>query len=349
MSNRRNVPRLRSRSARKKGRFRNLSSTAKVITVTLAVVIVIALAVAATIGFFLWRLSSSYNENVETIAVPFPDEELRPQKDEDDNSQNILLIGSDTRGEIDEGILKGPQDGRSDTIMLAHIPNDRDDVVFVSVMRDSWVDIPGYGANKVNAAMAHGGVPLTVQTLEALLDIRIDHVALIDFAGFRGLTDALGGVTVNNNVAFSSGGHDFAEGEITLNGDEALTFVRTRKAFDDGDYQRVRNQQKYMKGVARQLISRDTLSSPGKIINVVDELSPFLTVSEDLTAGYFVSLAPSMRDVRQENLIFITAPTEGPAWSDDGQSIVLLDPEGMKELREAFKTDTLAEYASDHS
>lgn len=343
------VPPIRSkRPQKKKGWFRNLSATAKTLTITLAVIVSLALVIAGLAGAFFWRISSSYNKNTEVIAVPFPEEEHRPKKDPEDKSQTILLVGSDTRGEVTDDILVGPQGGRSDTIMLARIPHDRDEIVFVSIMRDAWVNIPGYGMNKVNAAMAYGGVPLMVRTLEDLIGARIDQVALIDFEGFKGLTNALGGVTVNNSVPFTAGGHSYAEGPITLDGEQALMFVRTRKAFADGDYQRVRNQQAYMKGLATKLLSRETLTSPGRIVSAVDEISPFLTVSEGLGVGYATSLAPSMRNIRSEDLLFMTVPTEGPAWSDDGQSIILLDEKGMEELREAFKTDTLVEYWETH-
>src|SRR5690606_401872 len=105
----------------------------------------------------------------------------------------------------------------------------------MSIMRDNWVNIQGHGEAKINAAVAYGGIPLAVNTVENFIDARIDHVALIDFESFKGLTDAVGGVTVNNTIAFDSinGGHgfSFAQGEITLNGDEALAFVRERYAF----------------------------------------------------------------------------------------------------------------------
>lgn len=338
---------LPSRRSTRKGKSgKPMSRGLRTLIVTVGVVVALALAATAFMGFLFWRLTSAYEGNVETIAVPFPDEENRPVRP-DDNSQTILMIGSDTRGEADEGILVGPQDGRSDTIIIARIPDDKEDIVFVSVMRDSWVDIPGYGPNKVNAALAYGGVPLAVETLETLFDTRIDHVAVIDFNGFEGMTDALGGVTVNNGEAFEAQGFTFEQGPITLNGEEALAFVRTRKAFADGDYRRVANQQAYMKGVASQVLSRDTLTSPGKVIDVVEEIAPFLTVSEGLSSAYLVKMAPGLRNIRSSDLLFTTAPTEGVGTSDDGQSIVLLDPKGMEKLRQAFHDDTLVEYVLD--
>lgn len=297
------------------------------------------------IALFLWNLTSTFDKNADFLleSEVFPQEQSRPAEREDE-AQTILLLGSDTRAEVDPDALEQGQDSRSDAIMVARIPADRSGIYITSIMRDSWVDIPGHGDDKVNAAFAYGGIPLTVATVEQLLDTRIDHVAVIDFEGFKGLTNALGGVTVNNSIAFSAGNYQFNEGEITLNGDQALTFVRERKSFVDGDYQRVRNQQAYMKGLISELLSRDTLTSPGKISDAVAAISPFLSVDEGLTAGYIIGLAPELRSIRSGDIHFMTLPTEGVGWSPDGtQSIILLDGAGMEDVRKAFHDDTVGD------
>ena len=95
----------------------------------------------------------------------------------------------------------------------------------MSIMRDSWVEIPGRGDNKINAALAIGGVPLTVQTVENLLDTRIDHVAVLNFEGFAAITDVLGGVTVNNERAFTPNtlpDTRIPDGGVAINGEGAL-------------------------------------------------------------------------------------------------------------------------------
>src|SRR5690606_3044864 len=126
-----------------------------------------------------------------------------------------------TRGTGDGDELRG----RADTIMVVHVPADHETVQVMSIMRDNWVPIPGRGEAKVNAAMAWGGMPLMVETVESLIDTRIDHVAVIDFESFKGLTEAVGGVTVDNPRSFRAvSGQRFEEGEITLIGDDALAF-----------------------------------------------------------------------------------------------------------------------------
>src|SRR5690606_2503774 len=139
---------------------------------------------------------------------------------------------------------------RSDVMMLVHIPADRSGVYIMSFPRDLYVDIPGHGKDRINAALAFGGVPLTVTTVENYTGVPIDHVALIDFEGVKSLVDSLGGVEVDVPQDFESGGHRFTEGTQHVDGEQALAFVRARKNFADGDFQRNRNQQSLLKGIA---------------------------------------------------------------------------------------------------
>ncbi len=313
----------------------------RTLLVVLGVVTALVLAAAAIIGWFGWRLASTFNDESEVIPNVFPEAQL-PEREDD--AQTILLLGSDTLGAIDTEDIEGPQDARSDTIMVVRIPADHSGIYVMSIMRDSWVDIPGYGDAKINAALAYGGAPLAVETVETLIGSRIDHVAMVDFQGFKGLTNALGGVPVYNAHAFSAGGYDFPEGSLMLNGNEALSFVRERKSFEDGDYQRVRNQQAYMKGLITTLLSRDTLTSPEKLTATVEALSPYIARDEGLDAGYLAGQAIKLRSIRVPDVYFFTAPTVGPSWSPDGtQSIIELDWPEMEKVKEAFESDTVAE------
>ena len=339
----------RSRQAEKVARHRGHAkprSIGRTVAWMAALLVVLTAVPAAVAGFFVWRISSSFDGTSEEIVEAFPQEQSRPAEREDE-AQTILLLGSDSRGDLDPDTAAEAHDGRSDVIMVVRIPADRQGIYVMSIMRDSWVEIPGFGMNKVNAAFSYGGIPLATQTIENLLGTRIDHVATIDFDGFRGLTDALGGVTVDNQVAFSAAGVDFPQGEITLNGEEALTFVRERKSFGDGDYQRARNQQAYMRGVVQELLSRETLSTPSTITNSVAEISPYLSKDEGLNTGYLISMMPGLRNVRSADVHFSTIPTVGPGWSPDGtQSIVEVDWARMEELRKAYEDDTLAELSA---
>src|SRR5690606_30500228 len=119
-----------------------------------------------------------------------------------------LLLGSDSEDQVSSGTSAEDLRGqRADTMMLVHIPADRSGVQVVSFMRDNWVEIPGYGNAKLNAALSYGGTPLLVETIEKITDVPIDHVVITDFEGFKGLSEALDGVTVDNQIAFANRGH----------------------------------------------------------------------------------------------------------------------------------------------
>ncbi|MGV0111672.1 LCP family protein [Arthrobacter sp. CP30] len=320
---------------------------------TLLVFGALVVVAALVAGGYLFSLARSFDAGSETIETAFPAEESRPAvAPEAEGAVNILLLGTDSRAtpeELGDTASTDPVDSRADTMMLMHVPADRQDIQVMSIMRDTWTDIPGHGEAKVNAAMALGGVPLVVQTVEGLFGTRIDHVASIDFEGFKGLTDALGGVQVDNPVAFQSRGSEgesFAAGPITLQGESALKFVRERYAFSDGDYQRVKNQQLFVKAVMGKLLTADTLTDPRKVYGVVDRTSPFVAVDSGLDAAAVGSLAASLRGVRSSDIDFFTLPTSGTGTSADGQSIVVKDEAAIARIAEALQTDTLRDYVS---
>lgn len=290
-------------------------------------------------------------EKTTTIASAFPDEEDRPVKDPGDTSINILLLGADggpgkgKRKAIDPNATE--TDRRSDSMMLVHVPETRDKVYVISMLRDTWVNIPGHGEAKINAAMAFGGVPLLVQTLESQLDTRIDHVAIIDFQGFRDLTTAIGGVTVDNDFDFVAHDTDYhyPKGKVHIEGDRALRFVRERKSFPDGDYQRVRNQQKFLKAVFGKVLSGETLSNPAKLFKVVDSIAPYISMDEEFSdPALLTGLGLQLKNVRASDIVSFTLPNKGGGWSADGQSIVLPDYDAIAALGEALRNDTVDEF-----
>jgi len=311
---------------------------------TLGSLVGIAVVVAVVASVFVGGLARSFDAGRDTIADPFPDG-ARPSAT---GGENILLIGSDARA---QGGPEGAQPelgGRSDTLMLAHVPADRQHVYLMSIMRDSWVEVPGHGRAKINAAYSWGGVALTTQTVEQLLDVRIDHVAEIDFAGFEDMTDALGGVTVDSPVAFSARGHDFTTGANRLDGAAALAFVRERYAFADADHTRVRNQQAFMRGVVDGLLSRDTVTNPGRIQDFVTATSEHLSVDAGLSFSRLVGLGWSLRGVGADDLVTFTVPTAGSGTSPDGQSIVRLNGLEVSSLSQALRSDDVAGWLTDN-
>lgn len=329
--------------------------TGRIVLLSILSLVVVAALVA---GGYVWNLGRTFNDTSKKIEQAFPAEETRPKvKVESKDALNILLLGSDTRAVRDEGdqaddFATLPGGGRSDTMMLVHIPSDRSSVYVTSIMRDTWLDIPGVGTAKINRAFASGGVPKAVETLEGLFGIRINHVASVDFEGFKGLTDAVGGVTIDNPIAFRpvhNPKYYFPEGVQTLDGEAALAFVRERKAFTGpggSDYRRVKNQQLFVKALLGQIMSKETLTSPAKVQEMVTEFAPFIAVDETLDAAKIASIGYSMINVRPSDMEFFTLPNKGPGRSADGQSIVIPDMDTIDKFGEALQNDTVDEFVA---
>ena len=319
--------------------------------VSLATVVVLAAVVAFG---YLASLAGSFDSKTQSIESAFPADDARPERaGAASGAVNLLVIGSDARGGSGEteNLPAVPNGGRSDTMMLVNIPGDRKSINVMSVMRDTWVEIPGYGEHKINAALALGGMPLLVQTLEGMVATRIDHVAIIDFEGFRGLTTALGGIEVNNPRSFRSSGvrgETFAAGNIVLEGESALKFVRERKQFSDGDYTRVANQQLLLKGVMSKFLTAETLTDPGKISAIVEDFAPYLSVDDGLNGLAAGQLAVSLREARSADVHTFTLPNLGTGRSANGQSIVLNDPGAVSEISAALAEDRLTAYVTDN-
>ncbi|AOY70103.1 LCP family protein [Paenarthrobacter ureafaciens] len=313
-----------------------------------AAVLVIALAC----GAYVFKLAQTFNTGTTKIENAFPDEATRPIKNVT-GAMNILVMGKDKNADksVDTDD-SAPTDQRTDTLIWVHVPADRKNVYAISIMRDTWVNIPGHGEAKINAAMAQGGVALTVQTVESLFQQRIDHVAMVDFEGFKGLTDALGGVEVNIKTGFTpsvlKGKVTFQPGKNLLDGEKALAFVRERRSFPDSDYTRVKNQQLFLKALLSKTISKETLTNPVRINNMVDAMSPYVSVDKDFDAGTIGGLAFQFKDLREKDTIMFTLPNLGVGTSADGQSIVVADQAAISGIANAIGQDKLGAYVTEN-
>ncbi|WP_390893522.1 LCP family protein [Mycobacterium deserti] len=182
-----------------------------------------------------------------------------------------LLVGSDSRGHLSpeqQAELATGGDignGRTDTILLVHVPAPWSGTAttMVSIPRDSYVPIPGYGEDKINAAFAVGGAPLLAQTVEQATGLRLDHYAEIGFDGFAVMVDAVGGVTMCPTEPISDplAGIDLAAGCQKLDGRNALGFVRTR-ATPRADLDRMVNQREFMAALLHRAASPAVLLNP---------------------------------------------------------------------------------------
>jgi LCP family protein required for cell wall assembly len=298
-------------------------------------------------GFFFADLFFGARDSLdeaEVLTEVFPEEDQRPAPTET-GSTTVLLLGSDTRGGIGEALSSAEGD-RSDVMLVIRISGNREHVTAMSIMRDMWVEIPGRGENKINAALALGGVPLTVQTVENLLDTRIDHVAVLDFDGFAAITDVLGGVTVTNERAFTPRTLpqvSFPRGDVTLNGEEALAYVRERMAFASGDFQRVRNQQAYVKGLARKVLDTNVVKDSARIKPLFQAMSPYFARDEGLTADLIIRIGGSLRNVNSDDIMFFTMPNLGTG-TRGGQSVVVVDFDEVEVIKGLLAEDRLQDY-----
>src|SRR3712207_6657072 len=199
-------------------------------------------------------------------------------------------------------------DARSDAIMIARFSADRQHAQVISIPRDSWVDIPGRGMNKINAAYSFGGPSLLIQTVEDLTGVRIDHYAAIDFDGLIQVTDDLGGVDVVVPQTTSNGPYTFPAGDNHLDGDQARWYVGQRYDLPGGDFDRVKRQQNYLRAMFGKLFSQDVFSSPGKLDSVLLAVTSAVAVDDSLGNGTLLSLAYSLRGLTPASVEFFTAP-----------------------------------------
>lgn len=311
----------------------------RTVLIVLAITVLTAALAAAGTG---WWLQSRLGGQIEQLPDAFPVNTDRPEATSG-KAMNILLLGSDKRA---DGSIAGQ---RSDTIMMVHIAADRKSVGLVSIPRDSWVQVPGYGVNKINAAFSYGGTALAVQTIENVSDVRIDHVAVIDWDGFKGVTDALGGVdiTIPKTVVNGYGGQVWEAGTQHMDGETALSYVRQRAGLPGGDFDRIKRQQYFLRQLMHGTLSRETFTSPKRLYGVLDAVTSNLAVDEDWSTSDLRSLAVSLRSLRADDVTFTTVPTNGTGM-EGAQSVVYLDRQSGVEMWQAFADGDLADWAREH-
>jgi LCP family protein required for cell wall assembly len=285
-------------------------------------------------------------------AVPAPPPPPQPIPDLPAAEMNVLVIGSDSRGNARNEAAHTAETGeasdqRSDSLMLVHVPADRHTLYVVSIMRDLWVDVPGVGGSKINAALEYGGIDLTTQTVQQLLGITIDHTLMLDFNGFRALTDGLGGIDVNVPFAFQSTietQHAFSQGINHLDGQAALEFSRERYAFTDGDFQRVQNQRTMLRAILARLTGGGALNDVNAVRSVVDFAACCLTVDKGFDPVQAAILAYSLRNLDVNAIGTMTLPTAGTGMVA-GQSVVFPDYGGIAAVGAALREGRIADFA----
>ncbi|MGW4381626.1 LCP family protein [Kitasatospora sp. NPDC004531] len=318
---------------------------------TLAVLLVLF---GGGLGVLAWT-ADHYASSVERIPNAFPTGAAGQPTAVPHTGQTFLLVGLDARADqatTGQG-AKAPawQLGaqRSDTMMLMHISADRKSVSVVSIPRDTWVPVPGHGNAKINAAYSWGGPALMVQTVQDLTHIRIDHVAVIDWNGFRALTDAVGGVdiTIPRTIEAKGDAREWLAGTHHMDGAEALLYVRERHGLPNGDLDRTKRQQNFLRALMLRTMDSGTLSSPGRLTGLLGTVGDVVSVDDRLSNTDLYDLAWSLRGVRPDGVHFLNAPFGGFD-SVDGQSVVRMDSGAAGLLWDAMRGDRMDEYLAQH-
>ncbi len=279
-----------------------------------------------------------------------------------DGARDILLVGMDSRTDAqgnplsEEMLAKlraGVADGElnTDTLIFVRIPNDGSKAVAVSLPRDSYVSIPGYGKHKINSAYARAkfdamdrlrsegvtdqrelevqgnqeGAKTLISTVEKLTGATIDNYASINLLGFHDITKAIGGVDVclNEPVNDPYSGANFEAGKQTIAGFEALAFVRQRHGLLRGDLDRVVRQQVFMAGLARKVLSAGTLADPGKLSDLIDAIKKSVVLNQGWD---ILGFAHQLKGLSGGQIEFRTVPVENPEYETGDGLAIQVDP-----------------------
>jgi len=295
--------------------------------------------VSSVSSFGLGQVSSS----IARIDV-FNSLNDRPEKTS--KAENYLLVGSDTREgltkqqmrELRVGSTATAAGGRSDTMLIIHLSKSRDRAYIISLPRDSLVVIPEHVSSsdkktiipdrqgKLNSAFSYGGAPLLIETVERATSIKIDHYVEVSFAGFAGIVDALGGIEVctkvdiddpKSHLVLSAGVH-------TLDGIEALKYVRTRDFDGRGDLGRMQRQQQFMSAVLNKATSSGTLLNPFKVKNFINASLASVKLDSGLAPDDLLTLAKQMKNLSSGNVRTLTGPLSNPNGRVDGVGSVVI-------------------------
>jgi LCP family protein required for cell wall assembly len=308
----------------------------------------VVLAVLLAGSFFL--LEDRYAGNIDRVKNVFSGLTDRPAPASPDHVEaakpiTFLLMGSDTRGHPKAGNLP---DGRSDAIMIVRLSGDRQHAQVISIPRDSWVNIPGHGMNKINASYAFGGPTLLIQTVERLTGVRIDHYAAIDFDGIIKVTDDLGGVDVMVAATTKNGPYTFSKGLNHLDGNQARWYLGQRYGLAGGDFDREKRDQQYLKAMFGKLFSAQTFTNPSRLDNALRAVTGAVSIDDTLSNSDLVSLGLSMRNVKPGDIDYLTTPVLGTGM-EGAASVVYLDQAKDDRMWQYLRTDSLGQNAGEFS
>ncbi len=296
-----------------------------VASISALVVTSLVISAATVVGFALTSLTSS----LQTVELPGHEAPVLAGVGEWEGGFNVLIVGSDTR--VGQGEQFGETDSElNDVNLLVHVSENHDHATVMSFPRDTLVDVPaceqGDGSmsnprsmTPLNATWGIGGLPCVAATLEQLTGLEIGYAGVMTFTGVAQLSTAVGGVEVcvNEPIFDPWSGLDLPEaGWHTLEGGQALAFLRTRKGVGDGsDLARISSQQVYMSALVRRLQADGVLNDIGKLYNIAQVAAQTMVLSSSLgSLDVMVSMARALRNIPNENIVFIQFPVlDAPA------------------------------------
>ena len=299
-------------------------------------------------GYLYFKL----NGNIKSVDIDQALGTDRPEK-VDNGSENILVLGSDTRSGSNKKLGGGTDDGsaRSDTAMIVHVYEGHKKASVVSIPRDTLVDRPkctdtngdthdAASGVMFNEAYSTGGAACTVKTVESLTGIRMDHYLEVDFSGFQKLIDELGGVTVHttkdindpdSHLNLKAGTHD-------LTGKQALGLVRTRHGVGDGsDLGRIQLQQAFIKALINQVKDINLFGNPKRLYDLANTATDAVTTDSDLgTVNKLLSFANGLKSISSKNMTMVTMPVQ---YDPADPNRVLVEKTKAKLVWDALKND----------
>ncbi|MFF4088334.1 LCP family protein [Streptomyces nigra] len=266
-------------------------------------------------------------------------------------AQNILVIGSDSRaGDGNRRYGRDSGTERSDTTILLHLSADHRSATAMSIPRDLMVDVPGCRRTEggrsrpmfamFNYAFQVGGSACTIRTVERMTNIRLDHHMVVDFHGFKEMVDAVDGVEIclTKPIRDKAAKLRLPAGKVTLDGEQALGYVRARKSLGDGsDTDRMERQQRFLAALVHKVRSNDVLLNPVRLYPVLDAATSSLTTDPALASlrGLY-DLVRSVRDIPTERVQFLTVPRESYVYNANRDQLV--EPEAQR-LFERLRLD----------
>lgn len=309
-----------------------------------AMVAVLVVAIGATVYAYF-----KLNGNITRISVDDAVGTNRPTAAA--GALNILLLGSDTRegdGNTNYGDGSWEPGAHSDTTLVLHLAADRTSATVVSIPRDSMTLAPPecsataakstWTVRQWNKNYSLGGPGCLIRTLEELTGLYIHHFAVVDFNGFKGMVDALGGVPVctKDGIKDVRANLDLSPGRHVLNGEQALGYVRARYSLGDGsDLGRIKRQQAFLSSVAQEATRTSLLLRPDKLFGFLDAATQSLTTDESFSVGTMQDIATSVKSLGINKIKFVTVPTR--SYQPDPNRVEWT--EGANAIWQALKED----------